>query len=249
MGCKECIGRYGLIVSAVIFTLGVLVSSTTPSWISTIIDNPITGFTQEIEFGPFYSRNRNCSYVADATTGNETAECSDWETKEMENDDCESFSGDADVAEKICRQHNTWRILAMLCFIIVVGTGIMVLVATLTQCVTCGCCGGSFDMIAMIAYWLEVVLSIVCWSFCISVVTIIQDVDFLDLATEEAENIAGLTKVDDLVNGSFLWGFWLFIFTGTIMGAVCATLADWAAENSCLRLITNCVACLFCCKK
>ena len=141
----------------------------------------------------------------------------------------------------------------MLCLFIVIGTAIMVGVAFCTQCVTCGCCGGSIDMIAMICYWVEVALSIVTWSFCISVVTIIRDQEFTDILTEEAQNLAQVEEVMDITEGHFLWGFWVFIFSGTVMGAVCATFADWAADGSCLRmiknLITGVVSCLCCCKK
>jgi len=242
MGCKACLGRYGLLVAAVLFTCGVISSTVSPSWVSTTIDDGRQ--KSEIEFGPFYSRTRTCTYL---TVDMSEQDCTDWETDEISGD-CDSdfvtsgSNSTAEVQAKLCRQQNTWRILAMLCLFIVVGTGIMVLLASFTQCLTCGCCGGSFDTIASIAYWIEVALSIVSWSFCISVVTIINDSSFTDLVQEEASNIVQLEDVTGLVEGNFLWGFWIFIASGTVLGAVCATLADWAGEGSILQ-------CLFCCNK
>lgn len=246
MGCQECVGRYGLLVCAVIFSVGMLISTLTPSWIETTIEQPDTGLTTFIAFGPFSSQSRECK--VNASTG-EAEDCTDWISQELGQDDCLTFSENEDIKEKLCRQHNTWRVLAMLCMLIVVGTAILVAAATCTQCVTCGCCGGSFDMIASIAYWLEVAISIVCWSFCISVVMIIRDEDFTEIVASEAENIGSIQNVKDITDGNFLWGFWLFIFSGTFVGSLCAIFADWAAEGSLLRCLTDCVAWMFCCKK
>lgn len=243
-------GRYGLLVCSVVFCIGMLVSTLTPSWISSEIENPTTGSTTIIEFGPFYSRSRDCTPLSLDANGEVTEEeCTDWVGDEIDNDDCHAFSDSEEIKEKICKQHNTWRYLAMLCMLIVLVTSILVAAATCTQCVTCGCCGGSFDMIASIAFWVEVLLSIVAWSFCVSVVTILRGEAFTDLLVEEAENIGGIQEVTDIADGNFLWGFWIFILSGTIIGALCATFAGWAAEGSFLNCLVDAVACLFCCKK
>jgi hypothetical protein len=245
---KECLGRYGLMVTAVLFSLGVVISTVSPSWISQSLQNyPTTGQSMVVEFGPFYSRNRTCTSADDEST------CAPWGPSGINADDCNYFKlavSDPDTQDKLCTQNNAWRVMAMFCNFIVVGTAILVGVATFTQCLTCGCCGGSFDVIAMIAYWIEVVLSIIAWGLCISVVTILRGEDVQDIVLEEFQNIQNAQDIEDFEVGSgFLWGFWLFIFSGTFMGALSAIFADWASEGSLLKCLGNCVLCLLCCKK
>ncbi|CAB9518620.1 expressed unknown protein [Seminavis robusta] len=254
MGCKECLGRYGLMVTAVCFTLGVIVSTSSPSWISTSVENPVTGGSLVIEFGPFYSRNKTCSSLTSTTTTSSEPDCTDWSQAGIDTDDCNNFGvTDATVLEKLCTQHNAWRVIAEFCLFIVVGTGILVIVAMCTQCITCGCCGGTFDQLAMIFYWIEVILSIAAWSLCISVVSMLRGEDIQTILLGEFENVQQLENVEGIVDGNFLWGFWLFLFSGTVMGALCAIFADWAAEGSLLSCLFSCIsstcACIFCCKK
>lgn len=242
MGCKECLGRYGLLACSIIFCIGMIVSTSTPQWISTEIKQSTKSRTVT-EFGPFYSRSQDCVVVNLDSNFEPIEECTKWEQTEIGEDDCGTFlSGnqDQDLADKICRQHNTWRYIAMCCMFIVVVTSVLVAVATFTQCLTCGCCGGSFDYLASIAYWIEVGLSIVAWSFAISVVMLIRGETFQGLVESEAEEIE---ELEDIAKGSFLWGFWLFAFTGTIVGMFCATFASWAADGS----ILSCLTC--CCRK
>jgi hypothetical protein len=245
MGCKSFLGRYGLLVFSIVFCIGMLISTVSPSWVSTDIHYS-TRLRTVTEFGPFYSRSRDCTVVGLDEDFEPIEECTDWVDNEIDNDDCKAFSDDEDLIEKVCRQHNTWRVLAILCMLIVGVTSILVAVATCTQCFTCGCCGGSFDWFASIAYWIEVGLSIVAWSFTISTVTTLRGESFQGLLEAEAENIE---EVDDVLEGNFLWGFWLFIFSGTFVGSLCAIFAGWAAEGSLASCFTNCVACVFCCKK
>jgi len=49
-------------------------------------------------------------------------------------------------------------------------------------------------------------------------------------------------------SSEYQWGFWLFIASGTIMGAMSAVMADWAAEDSALRGIWRCVLCTVTCR-
>lgn len=151
------------------------------------------------------------------------------------------------VCAATCTQVRTLRIFLFVLEQCTVVCSIMFL--TGKKCITCGCCGGSFDMIASIAYWIEVALSIVAWSFAISVVTIVRDEAFTDVIAGEAENIGSISGVEEITDGNFLYGFWLFIFCGTFVGSLCAIFAGWAAEGSCLGCFVDAVACLFCCKK
>ena len=255
MGCTSCLGRYGLLIASIVFTIGMLTSTTTPSWLRSTrtIEDLSTSYRLRIqyEFGPFNSRTRNCTHASGAVTRDGTPlpdECTDWETSEISKESCRDFT-EIEQVDKLCTQQNTWRILAMMCLFIVLGTAICVGLATFTQCLTCGCCGGSFDMIASVAYWIEVALSIVAWSFAISVVMMLKDQSITDLVQDEFDNIQNVENVTDLTEGNFLWGFWVFIFSGTFLGAVCATFAGWAAEGSFLKCFADCFACVFCCKK
>ena len=50
-------------------------------------------------------------------------------------------------------------------------------------------------------------------------------------------------------DSGYQWGFWLYILCGTIIGALSAWMADWAAEDSCLRGVWHCILCKHCRKK
>uniref|UniRef100_A0A7R9W1U4 Uncharacterized protein n=1 Tax=Pseudictyota dubia TaxID=2749911 RepID=A0A7R9W1U4_9STRA len=123
-------------------------------------------------------------------------------------------------------QTNTWRITAIICFIAQFVTAALVCMGACCQAFTCGCCGASLDLLAMIIYWIEVILSIVAWSFAIV-----------------ANNMVNNANVEG-VGGGYEWAFWLFIVTGTILGAICAMLTSWASDDSIIR---KCFRCVFCC--
>jgi len=255
------IGRYGLIVTSIIFVGGVLISTSSPSWVET--HTTLGGGTTvlETQFGPFFSRNRTCMTTASGQVANETSDCNDWTTGGIEADDCQMFVGtDAqytpEVEDKLCQQFTAWRVLAEMCVLIVVGTGIFVAVATLTQCITCGCCGGSFQLIAMWLCWLEVILSIAAWSLVISTVSMMRNEDILTVLQEEgnavydataaaisSENAMAMEAV--YTEGYFLWGFWLFMVCGTVFGIFSAILADWASDGSLLKCVSNILCCCF----
>lgn len=232
MGCKECLGRYGVVLFGLMFSFGVLTTVASPSWIS-IIKNDLgdASKTLEINIGPFYSQNRTC------TSG---TSCSDWIQAPIDAQDCDweidttnirdtgEVMGDTSMSGKLCRHNTTWRVMAMICGYIVVINGILILLAFFTQCLTCGCCGGSFDYIAIFFYWIEVCCSIVAWSFTISTVYLYRD-------------------ESDTQSSEYLWGFYLFILSGTICGAICAGLAGWAAEGSFLKCIGDTIKCIICC--
>ena len=240
MGCKECLGRWGLPIFTILFCTGVLLSTSSPEWIKTTKDpafdsGGVSVVTFEYDFGPFYSRNRTC----DPRNG-----CRDWNYNEVSQEDCDWVVNDINydnaaslellqdnsTSAKLCRQNTTWRAMAMICWIIVIVAGVLVLLACCIQGLTCGCCGGSVDFIVMILYSVEVACSIVAWSFTISTVYLLRDLE----DTESAE---------------FGWGFQLFIISGTILGLVCMTLSDWASEGSILKCLSDCCKCLVCCKK
>lgn len=148
----SCIGRYGLMVTSVLFVGGVIISTTSPSWIATVVDNPATLSSLETEYGPFYSRSRTCG----TAFGQES--CTDWEQSPLAKEDCSDFATisiaevegmtQLEAKEEVCRKNTAWRALAEICSLIVTGTAILVALATTTQCITCGCCGGSFDQLA-----------------------------------------------------------------------------------------------------
>ena len=81
--------------------------------------------------------------------------------------------------------------------------------------------------ISNVLFWMEVILSIVAWSFAI--------VSLREIKTSPAVTDSG-----------YQWGFWLFIASGTVLGAIAAWMADWAAEDSCLRGVWHCVTCRGC---
>jgi hypothetical protein len=112
----------------------------------------------------------------------------------------------------------------------------------------------------MVLCWIEVILSVVCWSFAISVVTMIRDESLDSLLYDEFENLASIKNVTsaeslitDVTQGNFLWGFWLFLISGTICGGLCAIFAQWAAEGSLLNCVCDAVTgllrCILCCGK
>ena len=140
-------------------------------------------------------------------------------------DDCQQIET-ADISTtKFCKNLMSWRVFSQICGIITLITAALVLAGFCCNCVTCGCCGGSFDQIAVFGYWIEVFLSIVAWSLALSVMFILR----------------GFEGVESNV----LWGFWLFLVSGTICGGICATLADWAAESSLLKCLFDILCCCF----
>ena len=235
MCCKACFGRWSMMLFSIAFAGGVLMSTLSPMWIETIKEDPafadtdVTSLTTlEYQFGPFYSRNRTC----DPRNG-----CDDWNQHGVSTEDCNWVVNETSLAlednsmdQKLCRHNTTWRVFAMFCIFIVIITGGLIFVACCIQGFTCGCCGGSINVIVSILCWIEVLFSILAWSFAISTVVLLRDLDDTDSA-------------------DFLWGFWIFLLSGTILGGVCAVLSDWAAEGSILKCALNCFKCVVCCGK
>jgi len=218
MGCcspKECAGKWGIIFFATAFTCGVIASVAGAGWISTSykLDDGSGSITQQ-QLGPFYSQVRVCD-------NSDPPVCPDWTSVEISMDDCNLIPKEDGNTSKFCNNLNTWRVCTILCSIITFITACLVLAGFLCTCVTCGCCGGSFDQIAVLGYWIEVLVSIIAWSFAISVMYILR----------------GFEGVDSNLS----WGFWLFVASGTIFGGICATLADWAAESSILKRLCCCL--------
>lgn len=158
--------------------------------------------------------------------------CSKWTQATVDLSDCNKVEDNNDSAtpieeqEKLCRHLATFRSTGMICLILVFIGGCLIFAATFCQVVTCGCCGNSLTCIANLLFWVQVVTSIVCWSFAIS-------------SLKQIETRPGVTS------SAYQWGFWLFIFSGTVFGAIAAWMADWAAEDSCLRGAWHCMTCCF----
>lgn len=104
-----------------------------------------------------------CTLVIDEAGGGKHETCTSWESKSLDLSDCESVTGSGE--KKICNHLATWRVTGMLCLILVLIGGGLVCAASCCQLVTCGCCGNSLTCISNVLFWLEVVLSIVTWSF------------------------------------------------------------------------------------
>ena len=153
----------------------------------------------------------------------QTETCGKWVQKTVDLSDCDSVGQDV---EKLCGQLATWRSMGIICLILVLIGGGLVFMASCCQIVTCGCCGNSLTCISNLIFWVEVVLSIVAWSFAISSLKLIE---------------TGPT----VTSTEYQWGFWLFLFSGTVFGALAAITADWAAEDSFLRGIFHCFTCCF----
>ena len=78
-------------------------------------------------------------------------------------------------------------------------------------------------------FWVEVILSIVVWSFAISSLSLIK-------------------SSPSVSSSGYQWGFWLFIATGTVVGALAAWMADWAAEDSFAREFWHCIKAILLCR-
>ena len=185
MGCcspKECAGKWGIIFFATAFTIVVFASVSASDWVSAS-----SGRVQQ-QLGPFYSQVRVCDYSDPPVCPD------DWTLVELSMDDCYSISTETLTDTiKLCNNLYTWRLFTILCSIITFITACLVLVGFI-NCVTCGCCGGSFDQIAVLGYWIEVLVSIVTWSFAISVRYTLRELYGID--------------------SDLLWGFWLFVASG-----------------------------------
>uniref|UniRef100_A0A7S1YTP6 Uncharacterized protein n=1 Tax=Trieres chinensis TaxID=1514140 RepID=A0A7S1YTP6_TRICV len=221
MGFKSGTGKCLVIIFSVLFSCGVIASVHAPDWMKlTSINEEDDSTTLYSNYGPFYSMNRTC----------DEANCTEWESRAISTGDCErivTYTGQVD-GDKLCSHVEIWRTISIVCFLIVILSGLFVLAATCCECFTLGCCGESFHLVAMFLFWIEVSLSIVAWSFVISSMRFIQDAPQVDEA-------------------SYGWSFWLFIFSGSVLGAICATLADWAAEDSICVKCYSCFKKIFCC--
>lgn len=227
MGCcslKRCTGKCMVFFFTIAFGLGVIISVSAPSWISfTASLSDATSSTLEVHYGPFYGQSRTCSVLADGSQ-----ECGRWKMKAIDLSDCETIperendtSDDVDLV-KLCNRLNSWRSIAIICLILVVVGGCFVFAGSCCQAFTCGCCGNSMDALANVLFWLEVVLSIVVWTLCIN-----------------SLNLIGNSPA--VLETSYEWAFWVFVAFGTVVGGIAASMADWAAEGSCLRWWIRCI--------
>mmetsp|Transcript_46771 Transcript_46771/g.69180 ORF Transcript_46771/g.69180 Transcript_46771/m.69180 type:complete len:224 (-) Transcript_46771:109-780(-) len=217
MGFKEGTGKLCVFFFSIAFSAMLATSMLSPSWLSvTSVDtseSTVFPDTVEANFGPFYGQVRTCK-----STG-----CLPWVTKSVNIEDCSTLE-DGNV--ELCDHFVTWRAIAIICFIIGLGTQFFIFAGCCCQSLTCGCCGNSLSFIGMLGYWVVALLSIISWSFVISSVAIMRD---------------------DGIEVAYMWGYWLFVAAATALGAICGTLADWASEDSWLSGIFGCIGKILCC--
>jgi len=223
---KQGAGKCLVFFFTIAFGLGVTISTLSPNWIAfAATDKENNSQSHQVEWGPFYGQYRTCSESVNQD-GTTRLFCDEWTSNAVDLSDCESIEESDDLA-KLCRHLATFRSTGIICLILVLIGGGLVFAASCCQMVTCGCCGNSLTCISNVLFSLEVLLSIVTWSFAISSLRIIK-------------------TGPQVTNSEYQWAFWLFIATGTIVGALAAWMADWAAEDSCLRGIWHCVTCRSC---
>ena len=159
--------------------------------------------------------------------------CGKWVLKSVDLSDCEAVQGSNSIPDDdlktLCNKISTWRSTGIICLILMLVGGGLVFAASCCQMVTCGCCGNSLTCIANVLFGIEVILSIVTWSFAISSLRFIK-------------------SGPSVTSTEYQWGFWLFLVSGTIAGALATWMADWAAEDSCLRGIWQCITPIITCR-
>lgn len=213
----ECLAKWGSLACSIAFIAGVFSSVVAPDWIllRSAPDPNQNNVYIEAEIGPFYSQGRSCVNYFNTTM------CSDYMTKALATNDCQNYDfGGSNAPHKLCDQLNIWRFLAWICLVLVVFNGLCVFGGGIIEFITCGCLGGSLDFIAMVISGLEVVTSIVAWSFAISSMYLFRG--FLTDAKVELG-----------------WGFGLFVGCGTLLGVLSASLLEVASEDSRLAKLFN----------
>lgn len=217
--CKQGTGKCLVWVFTIMFGLGVIISTASPNWIAFAADGSVGN-----EGGDKISNEVEWGpFYGQYRTCTGTT-CDAWVTKSFDIDDCSSVGDDL---TKLCNHLNAWRSLGILCLCLMLIGGGLVLAASCCQMITCGCCGNSLTCISNVLFGVEVILSIAAWSLAIT--------SLREIKTSPAVTSSG-----------YQWGFWLFIASGTILGALAAWMADWAAEDSCLRGIWHCITCRSC---
>mmetsp|Transcript_8047 Transcript_8047/g.17450 ORF Transcript_8047/g.17450 Transcript_8047/m.17450 type:complete len:254 (-) Transcript_8047:57-818(-) len=234
MGCcgRDCCdpkrgtGKCLVFFFTIIFGLGVIISTSAPNWIAfTVDDLENTKLSHDVEWGPFYGQYRTCT-----TDENGNVNCEKWTQKTVDLSDCEAIQGtDAAELKALCDKLGTWRSTGIICLCLVLIGGCLVFAASCCQMVTCGCCGNSLTCISNVIFGTEVVLSIVSWSFAIA-------------------SLKDIKEGPSVTHSAYQWAFWLFIATGTVVGALATWMADWASEDSCLRGISNCICGIITCR-
>lgn len=222
---KRGMGKCMVFFFTIVFGLGVVISTSAPNWIGFVSTVPETNPVEKtyVNWGPFYGQYKTCTESPDG----QSQTCSKWKQRSFDLSDCDTIGDNkGDNIKKLCGQLGTWRSMAIICLILVLIGGGLVFMASCCQMVTCGCCGNSLTCISNVIFWIEVVLSIVAWSFTISSLKLIA-------------------TAPSVTHTEYQWGFWLFLFSGTVFGAMAAWMADLAAEDSCLRGAFHCLTCCF----
>jgi len=216
MGCcdaQRCTGKLLVVLLSIVYGLGVIISASSPNWV---------GFSATDRENTDITHEVNYGPFYGQSRECRGGICGPYNTRSIDLSDCEDVQ--SDNAEKLCGQLNTFRSVGILCLILVVIGGCLVAAATCCQMVTCGCCGNSLTCVSNVLFGSEVVLSIVSWSFAIA-----------SLQTIKTGPNVNITE--------YQWGFWLFLISGTILGALATWMADWAADDSCLRSIWHIITC------
>eukprot|EP00566_Odontella_aurita_P023317 CAMPEP_0113565964 /NCGR_PEP_ID=MMETSP0015_2-20120614/22463_1 /TAXON_ID=2838 /ORGANISM="Odontella" /LENGTH=205 /DNA_ID=CAMNT_0000468207 /DNA_START=159 /DNA_END=773 /DNA_ORIENTATION=- /assembly_acc=CAM_ASM_000160 len=205
MDFKSGTGKCCILAFSLAFSLGFWISIFSPSWLTLAYRDSSGGVVDggyvESRLGPFYGQTRTCT---------SEGVCFGWQAAVIDISDCDAVKANSgELLGDYCLMTNTWRGLAICCFVIQFFAALLICLGVTCQAFTCGGCGASFDLIAMLLFWIEVFVSIVAWSFGIVSVNMVNN-----------SEIEG-------VSSGYEWGFWLFIATGTILGAICAWLTDW----------------------
>lgn len=219
---KRGAGKCLVFFFTIAFGLGVIISTSSPNWIGFTADSLTReNESREVAWGPFYGQYRTCTTQEDGS-----AKCGKWKMKTVDLSDCEVIDNsnvEGDL-RTLCNHVATWRSTGIMCMILMLIGGGLVFAASCCQMVTCGCCGNSLICISNVLFGIEVVLSIVTWSFAIASLKLIE-------------------TGPSVTSTEYQWGFWLFLISGTIIGGLATWMADWAAEDSCLRGILRCITC------
>jgi|UniRef100_A0A7S2UD15 hypothetical protein len=231
MTAKTATGKFVVYFLAYALGLGLLISILSPQWVHITAEQDNNTDNNNIKsvfkgrYGPFYGQTKTCDVTSDNVDGTATnlTTCSRWKFDSLDLSDCDALvveDENNDNASKLCRYLLTWRVMAILTLIALVPITMLVRSAACLQVFTCGCCGSSFDFIAMLLFWFVVLLSIITWSILISSINMMRD-------------------NSQVLKAGYMWGFWIYLVSATFLASMCAVAADWASNDSIFRKLYN----------
>lgn len=133
------------LVAVCLFSLGLMLSCSSPRWIAFTVDNQFDTINfnadrqwTEVQTGPFYGRSRICS-----SNENEKGHqnCNGWELFEVKMDIC-NLLPNIDMnngAVTLCRSMTSWRSVAIIFLAVMLLGGFLVAVACFLSSIACGC--------------------------------------------------------------------------------------------------------------